>query len=124
MKVEKTLLCLLLAVCMTALAGCGKKPAAVDEDKPIAEVKAEADKMTIEDLKATAKKYQAAMTAKEAELDKIMEQLKSIPVTEMLSEEAKGLQEDMKSLGKSVNALKERFEIYYNKLKEKGGELS
>jgi hypothetical protein len=30
----------------------------------------------------------------------------------------------MKEMNKSVSALKERFQIYYNKLKEEGGDLS
>ena len=36
----------------------------------------------------------------------------------------KELKADIDALNKSVSSLKERFEIYYNMLKEKGGDLS
>lgn len=35
-----------------------------------------------------------------------------------------GKKADIDAMNKSVNALKDHFEVYYNKLKEKGGDLS
>ena len=45
-------------------------------------------------------------------------------IAEMLGDEAKGLKAEVDTLTKSVSALKERFQVYYDKLKEKGGDLS
>jgi len=42
----------------------------------------------------------------------------------MLGDEAKELKTEIEALNKSVSALKERFQVYYDKLKEKGGNLS
>ena len=111
----------LLALCSLALLGCGKK---ADETKPISEVQAEAEKMDLKQLRSMALKYKEAIMAKQEDIERIGAELKKIPVAEMLGEEAKGLKTDIENLSKSVSALKERFEIYYNKLKEKGGDLS
>jgi chromosome segregation ATPase len=109
------------------LSGCGSKsdtPASVDETKPIAEVKAEAEKMNVEQLKATAQAYRQAIVAKQAELEKVAAKLKDIPVTEALGEEAKSIKTDLENLNKSVAALTERFQVYLEKLKELGADVS
>ena len=65
-----------------------------------------------------------AIMAKKGDVDKLTAKLKEIPVTEMLGGEAKELKADLETLGKSLSALKDRFQVYYDKLKEKGGDLS
>lgn len=110
-----------LTLCALALVGCGKK---ADENKPISEVKAEAEKMSAEKLRDTALAYKDAIEAKKGDVEKITAKLKEIPITQMLGDEAKGLKADIDNLNKSVSALKERFNVYYGKLKEKGGDLS
>jgi len=112
--------CLLL-LCLLAAQGCGKK---ADEAKPISEVKAEAEKMSVADLQAWAKTYRDAIVARKAQVEKVAAKVKEIPVAEMLGEEAKQLKAELEDLGKSVAALTERFQIYYDKLKEKGGDTS
>ncbi len=114
-------LCIMIAGCLLGFAGCGKK---ADESKPIAEVQAEADKMDAEQLKARAMEYKEALVAKKAEIEKVAAKLKEIPVTEQLGAEAKTLQADIANLNKSVTALAERFQVYYNKLKEMGGDVA
>jgi hypothetical protein len=96
----------------------------VDAEKPMAEVQAQADKMSVTDLKATALQYQQALTAKGADLQKITAQVKQLPITEALGEKAKALKTEAEKLQSSTKALMERFQVYYNKLKEKGGDLS
>lgn len=108
----------LLAV---SLVGCKGK---ADENKPMDQVKAEADTMTVEKLKATAMAYKDAIMAKQKDAEKVMEKLKNIPVMEAMSSEAKGLQADVTALQTSIKNLKDRFTVYYNKLKEKGGDTS
>ena len=68
--------------------------------------------------------YKEAIMAKTSDVDELAGKLKDIPLTKMMGEEAKSLKSEIETLNKSVSALKERFEIYYNKLKEKGGDLS
>jgi hypothetical protein len=111
----------LLVLCSLAVLGCGQK---ADETKPTSEVKAEAEQMDTGELRAMAMRYKEAITAKKGELEKITAKLKEIPMTEMLGEEAKGLKADIENLNKSISALKERFDIYYQKLQKKGGDTS
>ena len=119
--VRNAVLCCLIALCLFAILGCGKK---ADENKPISEVKAEAEKLDTDGLRAMAMVYQKAIAAKNSEVEKVTAKLKDIPVTEMLGSEAKELKTDIDDLNKSISALKERFEVYYQKLKEQGGDLS
>ena len=120
-NVRNSVLCCLIALCLFAILGCGKK---ADENKPISEVKAEAEKLDTDGLRAMAMVYQKAIAAKNSEVEKVTAKLKDIPVTEMLGSEAKELKTDIDDLNKSISALKERFEVYYQKLKEQGGDLS
>ena len=119
--VRNAVICCLIALCLFAILGCGKK---ADENKPISEVEAEAEKMDTAGLRAKAMEYKEAIAAKSSDLEKLTAKLKDIPVTEMLGAEAKSLKADMENLEKSVSALHERFKVYYGKLKEKGGDLS
>ena len=121
MKKIRNILCCSLVLCSLVLLGCGKK---ADESKPISEVKAEAEQMDIDELKAMAMKYKKAILAKEPEIKKLADQLKDIPIAKKLGTEGKEMRDEIGALYKSVSALKERFKIYYNKLKQKGGDLS
>ena len=98
--------------------------AAAIETIPVADVQAEAGKMTVEQLKAKAMEYKNLIVAKKATIETLAAKLKGIPLTEQMGAEAKGLQTDIATLNKSVAALTERFQVYYNKLKEMGVDLS
>ncbi len=134
-------LCCLLAVGVIAFGGCkGKKTdegkpvsepnsaptveVKADENVPVSEVKTEAETMDTGQLRTMAVTYKEAIVAKKAELEKLAAQLKEIPVTDLLGEKAKQLKTEVDNLTKSVDALKERFDVYYAKLKEKSGDLS
>ena len=130
MKTRKWMVMLMvLCVGTMIIAGCSSKsedPKAgnVDESKPISDVKSEAEIMNVEQLKAIALKYKEAIQAKEPEIKKIADKIKEIPMTEALGEEAKGLKVDLDELNKSVAALKDRFQVYLDKLKELNGDLT
>ena len=102
--------------------GCSKDSA--DENKPVSDVKAEADKMDVAKLKSMAAQYKDAILAKQGEIDKIAAKIKEIPITEALGEEAKGLKSEIEDLNTSLKALKERLGVYVDKLKEKGEDAS
>ena len=103
------------------LAGCSEK---ADETKPLSEVKAEAQDMDTAKLRGMALKYKDAIVAKQKEVAGLQDKLKEIPVTEIAGEEAKKLNESVAELAKSVKALTERFNVYYDSLKDKKGDLS
>lgn len=103
------------------LFSCAEK---ADENKPISKIKTEVEKMDTSQLKSMAKKYKDAILAKRKDVEKIAAELKEIPITEMLSEKAKLLKADMERLNKSAAAMMDRFQIYFQKLKEKGGDIS
>jgi hypothetical protein len=98
--------------------------AAAIETIPVADVQAEAGKMNIEQLKAKAMEYKNLIVANKATIEKLAAKLKEIPLTQQMGAEAKGLQTDIATLSKSVSALTERFQVYYGKLKEMGGNVS
>ena len=111
----------LAAACVIAMSGCG---GSADPDRPISEVKAEAASLDVDGLRAMAAKYKDAIVAKQGDMEKLAAKLKEIPLTEMLGEEAKDLKGEVESLTKSVKALKQRFEVYYDKLKTEGADLT
>jgi len=114
-------------MCVLLLQSCGKKAGSgsqkVDENKPIAEIKAEAVKMNVGQLRSIAMKYKDALMAKQDDVTKLTDSLAKIPLTEKLGKEAQALTGDIDNLMKSVSALRERFQIYYDQIKQKGGEL-
>jgi hypothetical protein len=106
----------LLVLVSLAVLGCGKK----DEDKPVSEVKTEAEQMNKDELRAEAMKCKEAITAKKGELEKVMAKLKVLPVTEIRDKDAKRLED----LNKSISALQKHFDVYYQELRKKGGDTS
>ena len=114
---------LLFALCVSVIAGCGGGGSA-DETKPIAEVKAEAQQMDVGQLRDMAMSYKHAIESKLADLEPIKAKFGEIPALEKMGDEAKGLMTEIESLKESVDALTERFEVYYDQLKEMKGDLS
>ena len=97
------------ALAVGMLAGCGSE---VDENKTPDQIKAEVAKLDAA----------AIQEEKSKELSKVMDQIKEIPLTEQLSDNAKKLQAEAANLGKSINKLKDNLEAYVDGLKEKAGE--
>lgn len=118
-NIKKISFYLLVALCVFALSACGKKGA--DTSKAISEVKAEAEKMDVSQLRQMALKYKDAILDKSKEVEKLMAKIKP---TDILSAEAKKIKAEVDDLNKTVGALKERFNIYYDKLKAKDGDVS
>jgi hypothetical protein len=118
-------LCSLLVLCVLAVSGCGDEGSQkVDPTKPISQVQAEAENMSTGALRTTAMKYKEAIVEKKGYIEQVTAKLKGIPAAEMTGEVAMELKSDLRSLERLVAALKERFDIYYEKLKAAGGDLS
>ncbi len=108
----------------SAPAAGGTQTAAVDTQKPIAEVQTQAQAMNVESLKATVQSYKDAILAKQAEIEKLVAKIKETPIAEALGEQAKTLKGDLTNLETGLKALKDRFEVYYDALKQKGGDVA
>jgi len=122
MKNLITVICYCLFAYFTlAIVGCGQK---ADETKPVSEIEAQAENMSINKLRSMALKYKDAILAKKKDLSDIADKLKEIPPAELLGDKANELKDDLKELNSSISALKERFKIYYNNIREKKGDTS
>ena len=114
---KKRIFAALLALCSIAfLAGCGN---GVDENKTPAEIRSEAEKMSVEDIQAMIVKYQKAIEEKAADLKKETEKLAKIPLKDQLGEDGKAVRAEMAEITKSLNKLKENAEAYAQSLKAK-----
>ena len=107
------------ALAVGLLAGCGSE---VDENKTPEQIKAEVAKLDAAAIQKQIDAYKKAIEEKSKELSKVMDQIKEIPLTEQLSDNAKKLQAEAANLGKSINKLKDNLEAYVDGLKEKAGE--
>ena len=127
----------LLVLGLPAISGCSEKKesvvqtdATVDENKPISEVKAEAEKMDVKQLRAIALKYREVIEAKSAEVERIGDELLKAAVSQVASdnlistEKTKELKAQTDKLNSSIEALVERLNAYLAKLKEKGEDVS
>ena len=129
--VKSTTLFCLLVLCSLAVVGCSEKKETVvptdqktDENKAVSQVKAEAEKMDAAQLRAAALKCKEAVEAKSAEVDKLAKELMQTMVADKSGDKVKDLNARMSELNKSAEALAEQFQVYYDKLKAKGGDLS
>jgi predicted small lipoprotein YifL len=116
-----------LTVFAMVLSGCGKKgvPAGpVDENKPMAEVTAEAELMNVGQLREMATKYLAAIQGKSAEVDTMMQKLRDSSTAGSLTTDFTLIQTDIKAITTSLSSLQERFKVYYDKLVELKADVS
>jgi len=88
----------------------------------LAEVKPQ--DMEVGQLRSEAMKLQEQIMSKRTDIDELTEQLKKIPVTEMLGEKAKTLKADIDKLNKIIKELTDQYNLFYNALKAKNGDLS
>ena len=113
-----------LVVMMAALltvCGCGKN---ADTTKPIPEVKAEAEKMDVSQLRSMAMTYKDAITAKTEEIKTEGLKITKLPVAELMGDKAKAINTNINELKKNVDALTQRFQIFLDELKKKNGDLT
>lgn len=102
------------------LAGCGSK---VDQNRPISQIVAEAKNMSVAQLQQMAGEYQKAIEAKRGDIQKLQEKIQQIPMTQLVGEESRKLQNDVIKIKEAIKSLTERMNVYVQELKAKGGSL-
>ena len=95
----------------------------IDLENTVADLKAEAAQMDIENLKEVAAKYKEAIAVKETELKAMVDKLSAVPLTEKLGKEAQAITGEIKNLTDGVAALQERLQVYIDALTAKGGDV-
>lgn len=111
--------CGVLAIAFVS--GCAKK---ADTNKPVEQIKAEVEKMSVSDLESNAKAYANEIIAKKSEIEKVADKVKSLSPTELFGDKAKSLKDQMSQIGNDVSALTERYQIYAQKFQQAGGDVS
>jgi hypothetical protein len=91
---------------------------------PIADVRAAIAKMGVDGLKAKALEYKNVIHEKAVENTKAVLALRDIPVAELAFGEGKALMDKNAALSKMIPALKERYQLYIDKIVELGGDVS
>lgn len=115
------MICALLGALVFAGCNAGVKS---EQDKPVAEVKAEAEKLDAAALRSKVLEYKDVIVKKTAELAKASEKLKDIPVAEIAGEKAAKIKKEVEEIGASISKLKDRYQVYYDQLKAKAGDLT
>lgn len=103
------------------LGGCG---GGADVEISVADAEQESTSMSVDDLKAKASEYKAAIATKLEQIEPLTAKLKEIPLTQQMGDEAKALQADIAAINEDVAALKERLNVYLEALKEHGISVS
>ena len=98
------------------MCGCGEN---IDENKPIADVQAEAAKLDAKQLEAKVEACKKFLEAKKAEADELARKISEIPLKDMLGEEAKGLKAEASAIAESVKKVTAQMDAYAKELKNK-----
>ncbi|MBN2269916.1 MAG: hypothetical protein JXN61_04835 [Sedimentisphaerales bacterium] len=133
MKTTKRIALLsLLVVCCLVFLGCSKKDgnggagptnAGTDQSNSASKAKTDVEQMDVNQLRAAALKCKADAEAKSAETEKVAQELiKALGAGN--ADKREELSAQMESLRKSEEALNEQLNVYIEKLKEKGGDVS
>jgi len=94
-----------------------------DSGRSIPEITADAKEMAVENLRRMAEKYRDVIAEKQQQLKEMTQKYIDLPDAERITAEGHKLKAGINEIKKGVDLLKERFTVYYNALKEKGGNL-
>jgi len=120
MKLRWTAL-LVLPLVLFIVVGCGKK---ADSSKPINDIKAEVEGMSVKDLESNAKAYAKEIGKLKPEIEKVQRQLKELKPTELLGDKAKSIKNEISGLSTEVSALTKRYRIYADNFQKAGGDIA
>jgi len=108
------------AVAALMVFGCGKSDSAsVDVNKPVAQVKTEAEGLNVDALKQQVEAYQKELEAQKPKLAELEKKLKDTPLTQALSQDTIKLKEDITAQTGKMSKITERLNIYADELKKK-----
>lgn len=108
---KKFLFAMVGAVLLAGLVvGCGG--AKVDENKTPEQIATEVKSMSQEDIKEMIDALKVAIQEKEAEAKKLAEQIKEIPLTDLLSEKSVQLKDEAAKIADSLKKLAKQVEAY------------
>ena len=96
----------------------------IDEARPLSVIRAEAADLNDASLRAAAIGYKDQIFAKQDELAGLTGKLPKVPGIEEFGEEPFAPEPDVSDLMKSMSDLTERYQIYFDMLKARGGNLS
>lgn len=92
--------------------------------EPVADVKEKIAAYSQPELLARAQQYKQTISEKTEQLSGLTEQLKGLSMTDLLGESGKNLKNQVTQYTEQLGALKDRYSIYIDKLKELGVDLS
>jgi len=95
-----------------------------DQGKSVPDITAGAKEMAVENLRRMAEKYRDVIAEKQQQLMEMTQQYVDMPAAERTTAQGRILKTGRDEIIKGIDTLKERFEVYYNALKEKAGNLT
>ncbi|HOG24172.1 MAG TPA: hypothetical protein PK590_05950 [Candidatus Omnitrophota bacterium] len=117
---RKTLQILLVVLgLLTVMNGCTRK---VDSERSIDKIKKDIETMSVAELEDYAMAYVSAIQSQRAQIQKIQEKIRKVPIEKFFSNQA--LQNDIKKVGRKAEALYVRYLLYVTALKQKGGDVT
>ena len=120
--------CVLAVLFILFAFGCSKKQDADVETKPVEQVQKQvqtkAESINTEELMALAVKSSKKLEAQRKEAAELVNKLQNSPTGQITDEQAKVIIERLGELKKSMDSLKEEFDVYYKKLKDSGTDVS
>ncbi|OQA51706.1 MAG: hypothetical protein BWY44_00909 [Candidatus Omnitrophica bacterium ADurb.Bin292] len=117
---RKTLQILLVILgLLTVMNGCTRK---VDSERSIDKIKKDIEVMSVAELEDYAMAYVSAIQSQRAQIQKIQEKIRKVPIEKFFSNQA--LQNDIKKVGRKAEALYVRYLLYVTALKQKGGDVT
>lgn len=106
---------ILIATLMVILfSGCGDR--GIDEDKPVAEIAADVADMGKAELQKMVDQYEQLIAEKTAQLEALKEEIKEIPLKEIVGEKAKTLKAELSAATTSIDKLKNQLMVYADAL--------
>jgi uncharacterized radical SAM superfamily protein len=120
MNTKNTLfICAALSVLCLLFSGCGKKTAPSEGTQSLSDLKAAAEKMSVQELRDMAMKYKNLITAGLADMDKLEKSGISLTGADMVKK-GEEIKAQIDKIEKQVEDYKARLQIYIDQLKAKG----
>jgi len=125
MKLSRNLALILLLASLLLAPGCGKKDDQTQQQGPTTEqIEAEAQKMDNDQLWENAQKAKAEIIAGKVRVNGLVLKLQNLTPPEKAAGEAQRINAELDELQKSMQLSRARFVAYYNKLIEKGVDVT